>query len=355
MQGAVERSEDPPKSPVNGGSSLLLDRTLRTETMNRYISFLVILLASIFGLARPCPRPAIAARRLRLSGRRTARHGIRSPRRRPVPRRGRRGPYLRARHPGQGRGTRQADDAAAGQSTPRQAQGPDRPDAGRSRRLGKPPGKAADKAAASRATIRQGAGNKPVASPEKTAPLTAEERQMVLDIRKKLVKFFNRPPNPAIAETAVLRVTTSPDAEPGVRELRLETPAGLTNPLVFQIGRLPEVVRKPVDDDDLPGQQPLRKLKRRRAFRRRRATGHRRPTAGGRQWADPLRAGRSLSLRGEEGAAPGLCRQCPAVGAVHCRRRAGLVPGHDPAQRRGGQGTGLRRQLPLPSRSGAAL
>ena len=49
---------------------------------------------------------------------------------------------------------------------------------------------------------------------QKTAPLSAEERQMILDIRKKLVKFFNRPPNPAIAETAVLHVTASPDAEP---------------------------------------------------------------------------------------------------------------------------------------------
>ncbi len=88
---------------------------------------------------------------------------------------------------------------------------------------------------------------------------------MILDIRKKLVKFYNRPPNPAIAEQAVLRVTTSPDAEPGVRELRLETPAGLTNPLVFQIGSLPEVVRKPIDDDDLPGQRPLRKLRKKGA------------------------------------------------------------------------------------------
>ena len=59
----------------------------------------------------------------------------------------------------------------------------------------------------------------------------------------------------------MLRITASPGAEPGVRELRLETPAGLTNPLVFQIGRLPEVVKRPVDPDDLPGQQPLRKLR----------------------------------------------------------------------------------------------
>lgn len=102
---------------------------------------------------------------------------------------------------------------------------------------------------------------KPAPSPAKTSPLSAEERQLVLDIRKKLAKFFNRPPNPAIAQTAVLHVTTLSDAEPGVRELRLETPTGLSNPLVFQIGRLPEVVHKPVDVDDLPGQRPLRKLK----------------------------------------------------------------------------------------------
>ncbi|MEI8371543.1 MAG: hypothetical protein WCJ35_01790 [Planctomycetota bacterium] len=103
--------------------------------------------------------------------------------------------------------------------------------------------------------------NKPIAPLAKTSPLSAEEEQLIVDIRKKLAKFYNRPPNPAIAETAVLRVTTLPDAAPGVRELRLETPAGLTNPLVFQIGRLPEVVKKPFDADDLPVQRPFRQLK----------------------------------------------------------------------------------------------
>ncbi len=100
-----------------------------------------------------------------------------------------------------------------------------------------------------------------VASPQNKSPLTTEERQTIFEIRKKLTKFYNRPPNPAIAETAVLHVTASPDAEPGVRELRLERPAGLSNPLVFQVGRLSEVVHKPVDMDDLPGRQPLRTQK----------------------------------------------------------------------------------------------
>ena len=50
---------------------------------------------------------------------------------------------------------------------------------------------------------------------------------------------------PAIAETVTVRVTIAADAEPGQRELRLETPAGLTNPLVFSVGQLPEFREKP--------------------------------------------------------------------------------------------------------------
>lgn len=49
----------------------------------------------------------------------------------------------------------------------------------------------------------------------------------------------------AIAETVTVRVTIAADAEPGQRELRLETPAGLTNPLAFTVGQLPEFREKP--------------------------------------------------------------------------------------------------------------
>jgi len=48
------------------------------------------------------------------------------------------------------------------------------------------------------------------------------------------------PPTPAIAETVTVRVTIAADAKPGPRELRLQTPAGLSNPLVFHVGQLPE-------------------------------------------------------------------------------------------------------------------
>lgn len=51
-------------------------------------------------------------------------------------------------------------------------------------------------------------------------------------------------PTPAIAETVTLRMTIAPDAPSGRRELRLETPSGLTNPLPFWVGQLPEFKEK---------------------------------------------------------------------------------------------------------------
>ena len=48
-------------------------------------------------------------------------------------------------------------------------------------------------------------------------------------------------PNAQIQEQVVIEVTIAPDAETGKRELRLSAPEGLSNPLCFQVGKLPEV------------------------------------------------------------------------------------------------------------------
>ena len=45
---------------------------------------------------------------------------------------------------------------------------------------------------------------------------------------------------PAIAETVRVQVTIAPGAATGDRELRLVTPNGMTNPLEFCVGQLPE-------------------------------------------------------------------------------------------------------------------
>jgi len=67
----------------------------------------------------------------------------------------------------------------------------------------------------------------------------AAQKEMA-EIRAKISTFVRRPANPAIVEHATLRVTASADAAPGRHELRLATPTGLSNPLVFCLGQLPE-------------------------------------------------------------------------------------------------------------------
>jgi hypothetical protein len=65
----------------------------------------------------------------------------------------------------------------------------------------------------------------------------------IIEIRKKLATF-TRNVNPVLAETVTVQVTAAPDAEPGRREIRLATPQGLSNPLAFIIGTLPEFSEK---------------------------------------------------------------------------------------------------------------
>ena len=77
----------------------------------------------------------------------------------------------------------------------------------------------------------------------KGAALTPAEERTIVENRAKLMEFQRRPSSPAIAETVVLEVLVARDAPTGVRELRLVTSAGLTNPIRLQIGRLPEYTR----------------------------------------------------------------------------------------------------------------
>ncbi|HOX57539.1 MAG TPA: PPC domain-containing protein [Candidatus Paceibacterota bacterium] len=74
---------------------------------------------------------------------------------------------------------------------------------------------------------------------------TAADEKMAADLRRRMFLFApKRNPNPAIAETATFRVTLTDDAEPGERELRLATPTGLSSPLRFWVGQLPEFTKR---------------------------------------------------------------------------------------------------------------
>lgn len=68
----------------------------------------------------------------------------------------------------------------------------------------------------------------------------------VARIERRLSEYVNRPACASISSLVFVEVTIAPDAEPGRRELRLATPRGVSNPLVFHVGQLPEVCRKPM-------------------------------------------------------------------------------------------------------------
>jgi len=70
---------------------------------------------------------------------------------------------------------------------------------------------------------------------------TPADEKMAADIRQQMATRGNRQATPALAETVTLEITLARDAAPGDRELRLKTPGGLSNPLVFCVGQLPEI------------------------------------------------------------------------------------------------------------------
>ena len=74
-------------------------------------------------------------------------------------------------------------------------------------------------------------------------PRDATVFKEIQEIRRKIATF-NRNANPNLADTVVVEITIVPKAEPGEREIRLSAASGLSNPLVFQVGQLPEFSKK---------------------------------------------------------------------------------------------------------------
>jgi len=81
---------------------------------------------------------------------------------------------------------------------------------------------------------------------KKTTKQTDETRKLAARIQKRISAYVNRPACSSISTLAFVEVTVAPDAEPGEREIRLITYRGLSNPLPFHIGQVPEVARKPM-------------------------------------------------------------------------------------------------------------
>jgi len=85
--------------------------------------------------------------------------------------------------------------------------------------------------------------------PGQAAPATGQagaSRQLIARIEKRTAEYCNRPASVALASLVFLEVSIAPDAPPGQRELRVRTPQGVSNPMVFCVGQLPEHTRKPM-------------------------------------------------------------------------------------------------------------
>ncbi len=120
-----------------------------------------------------------------------------------------------------------------------------------------------------------GGGRRPFAASRPaitTAPAKLPEHPLLRDLDGKSVRELRhvvhelfdlqrRQPNPQIDESVLVEVTFSAKAVPGDREIRLLTPAGLTNPMRFQVGLAPEVTElEPNDvaaDLAFPSAEPL--------------------------------------------------------------------------------------------------
>ena len=80
----------------------------------------------------------------------------------------------------------------------------------------------------------------------KASTATDEEIKIVAKIEKRFAENTQTPANASVSSLVFVEVTMAPDAAPGRRELRLGTLRGVTNPLVFHVGQVPETARKPM-------------------------------------------------------------------------------------------------------------
>lgn len=71
-------------------------------------------------------------------------------------------------------------------------------------------------------------------------------RKLTARLETRIAEYVPRPACASISSLVIVEVTVAPDAEPGQREIRLATLRGVSNPLAFHVGQLPEVSRKPM-------------------------------------------------------------------------------------------------------------
>src|SRR5689334_23212630 len=77
----------------------------------------------------------------------------------------------------------------------------------------------------------------------KKKPADPETTALMARIQRRTDEWQQQPACASIAALLFVEITVAPDAPPGERELRVATIRGVSNPLPFEIGQLPEYSR----------------------------------------------------------------------------------------------------------------
>jgi len=98
-------------------------------------------------------------------------------------------------------------------------------------------------------------------SGKKMSPSMVDSTDWLVEAEQELAelrKLFNpkKQPNSQISEIVTVQIKLAPDAEPGEREVRLRGKFGLSNPLGFHVGLLPEYREQEPNDKVADGKVP---------------------------------------------------------------------------------------------------
>jgi len=109
----------------------------------------------------------------------------------------------------------------------------------------------------------QPSGKDAKSEPPKTEKEVAKQK-LIDRIQRRFAEDERAPAVRSQAELVFAEITVAPDARPGRREIRVITKQGVSNPLPFYVGQVPEVARKPMKTCQLPvlGKEYLAQRKR---------------------------------------------------------------------------------------------
>ncbi len=100
-----------------------------------------------------------------------------------------------------------------------------------------------------------GPGEEPKQGEKKEPPKPEKEvakEKLIERIQRRFAEDERTPAVGSQTELVYAEVTVEPDAKPGRREIRVITKRGVSNPLPFYVGQVPEVARKPMKTMQLP-------------------------------------------------------------------------------------------------------